>query len=138
MDIFRLRFRYWDKEIKKMYDVAKLDFWGTDEGWTVDLCDSMGKEQLFDVDDIDTDNLMQSTGFKDHKLNDIYEGDIVSFVDITDTESGYSEYNCIGVVQWDSDTASFNVTNRLSAESYEVLDGECTVIGNIYENPDLI
>jgi uncharacterized phage protein (TIGR01671 family) len=113
--------------------------WRTDEGWTADLCGfAAGDEQLFDVEGIDTDNLMPCTGFRDGKTNDIYEGDIVSFTDITDTESGCSECSCIGVVEWDEDTASFNVTNRISAESYEVLGGECIVIGNIHENPDLI
>lgn len=138
VDILRLRLRYWDDEAKKMYYVAKLDMWGTDEGWTVDLCNSTGDEQLFDVEDINTDNLMQCTGLRDGEANDIYEDDIVSFMDITDTENGCSECSCIGVVEWDEDTASFNVTNRISAESYEVLRGECIVIGNIHENPDLI
>ena len=139
MDILRLLLRYWDEEIKKMYYVAKLQMWGTDDMWTVDLCSvHTDGEQLFDVEGIDTDNLMQCTGFRDSKGNNIFEGDIVSFIDYTDTENGYSECDCIGIVQWDDDTASLIVTNRLSAESYEVLDGECVVIGNIYENPDLI
>lgn len=137
MDILRLRLRYWDEEALKMYDVAKFDMWGTNEGWTVDLCGPL-EEQLFNVVGVNTDNLMQHTGCKDERSNDIYEGDIVSFTDIIDTESGHSEQDCIGVVQWDKETASFEVTNRLSAESYEILDGECTVIGNIYENQNLI
>ena len=38
---------------------------------------------------------------------------------------------------WDDETLSFQVTERLSAESYEVLDG-CKVIGNIFDNPELL
>lgn len=45
--------------------------------------------------------------------------------------------DCIGKVVWDDETISFQVTNRLSAESYEVLD-ECSVIGNIFDNPELL
>lgn len=33
---------------------------------------------------------------------------------------------------------SFQVTNRLSAESYEVLGDECSVIGNVFDNPELL
>jgi len=81
--------------------------------------------------------LMQYTGRKDINDKEIFEGDIVSFDDCTSTESGYCERGCIGVVEWCNETASFEVSNRLSAESYEVLD-ECVIIGNIYENPELL
>jgi len=81
--------------------------------------------------------LMQYTGLKDINDKEIFEGDIVSFDDCTSTESGYCERGCIGVVEWCNETASFEVSNRLSAESYEVLD-ECVIIGNIYENPELL
>ncbi len=81
--------------------------------------------------------LMQYTGRKDINDKEIFEGDIVSFDDCTSTESGYCERGCIGVVEWCNETVSFEVSNRLSAESYEVLD-ECVVIGNIYENPELL
>ena len=33
---------------------------------------------------------------------------------------------------------SFQVTNRLSAESWEVLGGECKVLGNAIDNPELL
>ena len=49
----------------------------------------------------------------------------------------YAEADCIGKVVWDDETMSFQVTNRLSAESYEVLD-ECSVIGNAIDNPELL
>jgi len=81
--------------------------------------------------------LMQYTGRKDINDKEIFEGDIVSFDDCTSTESGYCERGCIGVVEWCNETVSFEVSNRLSAESYEVLD-ECVIIGNIYENPELL
>lgn len=81
--------------------------------------------------------LMQYTGLKDKNGKEIYEGDIVGFEDATYTESGWWEINCIGVVVWGEETASFEITNRLSAESWEVLS-ECVVMGNIYENKELM
>jgi len=87
--------------------------------------------------EVDPDTVGQYTNLKDIKGKEIYEGDIVGFEDATSTESGWWELNCIGAVVWGEETASFEITNRLSAESWEVLS-ECVIIGNIYENPDLL
>ena len=84
--------------------------------------------------EVDPSTICQCTGLKD-KL--IWENDIVGFWDTYSTENGMAEADCIGKVFWDNETMSFVVTNRLSAESYEVLD-ECSVIGNIFDNPELL
>lgn len=65
------------------------------------------------------------------------ENDIVTYCDTYSTESGLAESDCNGQVVWDDETISFQVTNRLSAESYEVLD-ECSIIGNIFDNKELL
>lgn len=87
--------------------------------------------------DIDASTLCACTGLKDKNGKLIWENDIVSFLDMYSTENGYSERGCVGKVVWDDETISFQVTNRLSAESYEVLD-ECLVIGNIFDNQELL
>lgn len=79
----------------------------------------------------------QYTGLKDKNGKKIFEGDIVSFIDYTSTESGYSEQQCVGEVMWINEEACFSVTNRLAAESYEVI-AECAIIGNIHDNPELL
>lgn len=84
-----------------------------------------------------TNTICQCTGLKDKNGNLIWENDIVAYLDTYSTESGYAEADCIGRVVWDAETISFQVTNRLSAESYEVLC-ECSVIGNIFDNPELL
>lgn len=56
---------------------------------------------------------------------------------MTSTENGYYEMDCCGIVGYDKKEMCFFVTERLSAESWEVL-GECAVSGNIFDNPDLI
>lgn len=78
------------------------------------------------------ETICQYTGLTDKDGNKIWENDIVAYLDTYSTESGYAESNCIGQVVWDNETLSFQVTERLSAESYEVLD-ECSVIGNIFD-----
>lgn len=82
--------------------------------------------------------ICQCTGLRDEDGKKIFEGDIVGYIDCTSTENGYSEHYCRGRVVWDEETASFQVTERLSAESYEVLDRGCNVLGNIFDNPELL
>ena len=85
----------------------------------------------------DESTICQCTGLKDKNGKLIWENDVVGFWDTYSTENGQAEMDCIGKVVWDDETISFQVTNRLSAESYEVLD-ECSVIGNIFDNPKLL
>ena len=87
--------------------------------------------------EVDEHTICRCTGLKDKNGKLIWENDIVAYWDAYSTESGYAEANCIGKVVWDAETISFQVTNRLSAESYEVLD-ECSVIGNKFDNPELL
>ena len=87
--------------------------------------------------EVDPTTICQCTGLKDKNGKLIWENDVVGFWDTYSTENGQAEMDCIGKVVWDDETISFQVTNRLSAESYEALD-ECSVIGNIFDNPELL
>ena len=99
-----------------------------------DTCESRHGNQIHEVN---SKTICQCTGLKDRNNKLIWENDIVAYWDTYSTESGLSEADCIGKVLWDDETMSFQVTNRLSAESYEVLD-ECSIIGNIFDNPELL
>ena len=87
---------------------------------------------------VDSSAICQCTGLKDKNGKLIWENDVVAYWDTYSTESGYAEADCIGKVVWDDETISFQVTNRLSAESWEVLDDECSVVGNAIGNPELL
>ncbi|VNS72613.1 YopX protein [Streptococcus pneumoniae] len=92
----------------------------------------------YDFDEIE---LMQSTGLKDKNGKEIFEGDIVRttrFLGRADEIGGFYEYekDYVGVVKvlegsWVIDTGSVAV--RLWSE----ID-ESEVLGNIYENPELL
>lgn len=86
---------------------------------------------------IEPETIFQYIGTNDKNGNRIWENDIVSFVDVTSTESGYCERDCVGRVAWDRECACFRVSGTLSAESWEVLQ-DCVVIGNIFDNPELL
>ena len=87
--------------------------------------------------DVAKSTICQCTSMKDKNGKLIWENDVVGFWDAYSTENGQAEMDCIGKVVWDDETISFQVTNRLYAESYEVLD-ECSVVGNIFDNPELL
>lgn len=87
--------------------------------------------------EVDRETVCQYTGHKDDTGKKIFDGDIVCFIDITSTESGYSEMSCCGEVGYSKEEACFYVTDRLSAESWEVL-GDCHIIGNIFDDPELL
>ena len=90
-----------------------------------------------DMIEVEPSTICQCTGLRDKNGQKIWENDVVGFWDTYSTENGQAEEDCIGKVVWDDETISFQVTNRLSAESYEVLD-ECSVIGNIFDNQELL
>lgn len=86
---------------------------------------------------VNPSTICQCTGLKDENGKLIWENDIVAYLDTYSTDNGQAEADCVGKVVWDDETISFQVTNRLCAESYEVLD-ECSVIGNTIDNPELL
>ena len=91
-----------------------------------------------DIVEVIPSTICQCTGKHDiPEKKMIYEHDFVSFLDAYSTENGYAEQYCIGEVLWDDEELCFYVTNRLSAESYEVLD-DCKVIWNRFDNPELL
>lgn len=74
--------------------------------------------------------IVQSTGIKDRKSKEIFEGDIVF------DEDGEFSKTC--KIEWNNESASF-VGISIDDDggfTMEEIDGE--IIGNIYENPELL
>jgi uncharacterized phage protein (TIGR01671 family) len=119
-----IRFRAFDKKDGEMV----TDIWiAPHYGWLV-LSDNDAMSERVRPER-DQWVIMQYTGLKDSKGTDVYEGDIVK------RESE------IGVVRWDNLVARFRVymdDAMPMPRNYPLWSELLEVIGNIYENPELI
>lgn len=126
-----IKFRAWDKHNKKMF------FW--------------------DIKNFDTkhashyDNLMQYTGLKDKNGKEIYEGDVVRWGMYENSKEHYHRYASVSLnpdIQFsiiyyvDSKTLHKKKTDNyvftFGEFAYKDTHNHLEVIGNIYENPELI
>lgn len=120
-----IKFRAWDKE-KKMWTNWKCYdnmFYFMDKNTGVWIRDDEFKRFI----------LLQYTGLKDKNGKGIYEGDIVNC----------KEYECCGEIVWDEDVPAFmfDVLEKNGDFYSEWLNEYVDVIeivGNIYENPELL
>ncbi len=104
-----IKFRAWDLYNEKMIELGDL-------------------ESIYLSKDLDFANyeVMQYTGLKDKNGKEIYEGDILKCLDVS--YLGDYEGNLI----------VFDSTNSYIGMSVELSSYRFKVVGNIYENPNLI
>ena len=125
-----IKFRIWDKELKESHieelqDLCEDDYWydGETEVWSI-LYDCNNKQERFVA--------LQYTGLVDKNFYEIYEGDIVKVEKVD-----------LAQIIWDEDRMAWGIKpiNDFYFDSPLLADNtdlELEVIGNIYENPDLL
>lgn len=134
----KIKFRAWDKENEIMVfsDKKHYDYWFDiyEDGLLKCLvncsyCDSFGDEH----DSWEPlDNLMQYTGLKDKNGKEIYEGDIIKYSHsivgtiIREVRIKYGMWGIEGM------------TKGTQIPFANLIENEYEVIGNIYENPELL
>ena len=116
-----IKFRAWDKDNKVMIESAGV-------GTIGEVLN--GRNEM-----MDNCELMQFTGLKDKNGKEIYEGDIVE-LDIR-TKNGFLTKQKAQTIWWD-EQARFTdfIPKEMPAPLGEPIGR--TVIGNLYENPELL
>ncbi|AYC30028.1 YopX family protein [Paenisporosarcina cavernae] len=144
----QIKFRVWDKDCKSMHvcgtDVHDAISFDSDNlAYYYNLQNGEGSSP----DGTGTYALMQYTGLQDKNGVEIYEGDIVSFVDFDTTGGHRVDKYFVGVVKYQS--GIYEIWNNYDSEFYGsngafilnyvwLQDDEFEVIGNIYRNKNLL
>lgn len=133
-----IKFRGWDSVNEVMLPVESINF---REGYV-----SLNEGDNSLTDTLEMIELMQYTGLKDKNGKEIYEGDIVKLIPLNSErlkELGRKWYEHLKV-EWGAYSDGEYVTNvetwmiGINPLSEELLDETVEVIGNIYENPELL
>ena len=124
------KFRAWNKELKAMFEVKSLVF-------TLNLATIASKNDLFPSRTCSFDDiiLMQSTGLFDKNGKEIFEFDIVEW------EHKDTGQLVRGIIKYDTEFGFWGMTdvrfNDLTPIGY-LANQRVTVLGNIYQNPELV
>ena len=131
-----IKFRAWDKKSKKMRVVDSIGFGAIsiyEKGYPV--CNMIGHDIINEKAiiihrDSPHFELMQYTGLKDECGKEIYEGDICK--NIVDN-------HILKVTYWETDGSYMFEDQNENGNGYNLYEfGEVEVIGNIFENPELL
>ena len=131
-----VKFRAWDKEIEKIYPVLKIDFV---EEWVSMYSKIAGRHYNW----LNNLVLMQYTGLEDKNGVEIYEGDILELranpfnkkrdlFQVVFKDGGFRD-------EWNNYIGQYlppDIRNRQGGRVR--LNEACEVVGNIYENPELL
>lgn len=118
-----IKFRAYSKQDNRILEVIRIDFIEEILFLDTSILNDGRNQEIYDFDDI---ILMQYTGLKDKNGVEIYEGDILRI---------YDDFNA--KVFYNLRFSSFEVATTGNSVGFYSKSG-LEVIGNIYENPELL
>ncbi len=134
----RFKFRFWHKPTQKI-----MDCYGFNEDFVFgDTLDGVGTE--YNPAKFEDCILMQCTGLKDKNEKLIYEGYILKYTSKpTNTQKNNPEYKPYTEnysVVWEDFYTGYNLRSKEKVNCFNlgIMAKDCEVIGNIYENPELL
>ena len=132
------KFRAWDRTRNEMnYKVLVGNCDTDDENWTCPIMWIEERQDWLHFDDYDS--IMQSTGLKDKNGKEIFEGDI-----LTDghTTGDIRNHPTLGFYIVDESSKEGYLSDTVGIEDFEeakeFMRNSIEVIGNVYENPELL
>lgn len=129
------KFRAWDKEADTMHDVTSIWFDRNNEQYKLGHVSFPSQETVDTI--FDNFELMQSTGLKDKNGVEIYEGDIVKVTNHPfqkKEDSAGIEIDGDYLIGWSDHNLTWLAGDLLLYQLKPYIE----VIGNIYENPELL
>lgn len=130
------KFRVWMKSLKWMCDVTNISL----DSKFVDICQQGDTERYTEMSvEFDEITLMQSTGLFDRNGKEIFEGDI-----ITDGHAlgVLRNHQTLGFYMVDEKGKENFLSDTVDTEGFEeakeFMENSIRIIGNVYENPELL
>lgn len=128
-----IKFRFWDKEFKSFTE-PYFYFVNTDGSLWFNLgASACSKDDL--IDQSDKLEVMQYTGLKDRNGKEIYEGDIIDQKykwRVVFEDGAFWGTSTLGGTLWKKALVISILKHRITAKC------PCEILGNIYENPELL
>jgi uncharacterized phage protein (TIGR01671 family) len=127
-----IKFRAWDMEEEVMHEWHGEFFYDT----------SPVTSYSGDFNRIPEEIVLMQYIRNDTKGNETYEGDVIKYLDAhgCSSEEGteYEEFENIGVIMWDEEECLYYVTDRETVDLETLFYNGFEVLGNIYQNPELL
>jgi len=135
-----IKFRAWDKSFEEMNYSGNFGAGSSADLITISFNGSINVQNAYGLDfgqrnpafdpPVDNFELMQFTGLTDKNGKEVYEGDIVS-----------TKHQPLAKVVWHSEFTTFcteEIDEISGIYQFTIKPSETEIIGNIYENPELL